>query len=71
MTTSYQKHFLSDHEEEWKQVCEEQGLKEHVPGSKKDVLAREKFTEEGFIDQLICWICADNQVCSYFTFSFL
>lgn len=79
-TTSLRKHLANEHIETWISICDKQNIKitatsiakhvaayrtEHGETTEPNYTTRQKFSKEGFVDAIVEWMVADDQVCLY------
>jgi hypothetical protein len=65
--SSLRKHLKSHHEEKYNEICSSNAWKNQLPGIVQSGITtkkvdREKYTEELFLQKIVNWIVADDQV---------
>lgn len=69
--SSLRKHLKSQHEEEYTNICSSNGWKNQLPGIREQSeqsgtttakVGRESFMEDLFLQKIVNWIVADDQV---------
>jgi hypothetical protein len=77
--SSLRLHLENEHKEEYIRLCKEKGWKNQLPKSRTadlepvhagatQAFSRTKFTQEAFLDHLVNFIVADDQVCFLLVF---